>query len=71
MTLIPSIEKMDQLKNYVEDNEAVIIQEFIQHDGVIVKVYVAEGQITASTRPSFKNMDKTGGKLLLLLMGFN
>lgn len=71
MTLIPSIEKMDQLKNYVEDNEAVIVQEFIQHDGVIVKVYVAEGQITASTRPSFKNMDKTGGKLLLLLMGFN
>ncbi|KAG1039364.1 hypothetical protein G6F43_012518 [Rhizopus delemar] len=60
MTLIPSIEKMDQLKKYVEDNEAVIIQEFIQHDGVIVKVYVAEGQITASTRPSFKNMDKTG-----------
>lgn len=50
---------MSQLEKYIE-NEPVMLQEFIQHDGVIVKVYVADGQITASTRPSFKNLDTTG-----------
>ncbi|CAO3698038.1 unnamed protein product [Rhizopus stolonifer] len=59
MILIPCPEKMTQVERYIE-NEPVMIQEFIQHDGVIVKVYVADGQITASTRPSFKNMDGTG-----------
>jgi inositol-1,3,4-trisphosphate 5/6-kinase/inositol-tetrakisphosphate 1-kinase len=59
MILIPSPEKMSQLEKYIE-NEPVMLQEFIQHDGVIVKVYVADGQITASTRPSFKNLDTTG-----------
>ncbi|KAI9243691.1 inositol-tetrakisphosphate 1-kinase [Sporodiniella umbellata] len=59
MILVPCAEKMSQVEKYVDD-ESVMIQEFVQHDGVIVKVYVADGQITASTRPSFKNMDGTG-----------
>ncbi|KAI8349466.1 inositol-tetrakisphosphate 1-kinase [Choanephora cucurbitarum] len=60
MTLIPSERGMLQLQKYYGDEDSVILQEFIQHDGVIVKVYVADGQITASTRPSFKNLDQTG-----------
>ncbi|GAN07410.1 inositol-tetrakisphosphate 1-kinase [Mucor ambiguus] len=59
MTLIPSAQGMSQMEQYVKD-DAVMLQEFIQHDGVIVKVYVADGQISASTRPSFKNLDHHG-----------
>ncbi|KAI8368519.1 inositol-tetrakisphosphate 1-kinase [Blakeslea trispora] len=60
MTLIPSEKGMLQVQKYYTNDDSVILQEFIQHDGVIVKVYVADGQITASTRPSFKNLDRTG-----------
>lgn len=60
MTLIPSPEKMTDVEQYFHD-DPIILQEFIQHDGVIVKVYVADGHITASTRPSFKNLDHSGG----------
>ncbi|KAG1106285.1 hypothetical protein G6F42_016811 [Rhizopus arrhizus] len=59
MTLIPSAQGMSQMEQYFK-NDAVMLQEFIQHDGVIVKVYVADGQISASTRPSFKNLDRSG-----------
>ncbi|KAI8091036.1 inositol-tetrakisphosphate 1-kinase [Gilbertella persicaria] len=58
MILIPSKQGMPHIEQYIKD-DSVILQEFIQHDGVIVKVYVADGQITASTRPSFKNLDQT------------
>jgi inositol-1,3,4-trisphosphate 5/6-kinase/inositol-tetrakisphosphate 1-kinase len=61
MTLVPSVKSMSQLEKYVKD-DAVMLQEFVQHDGVIVKVYVADGKISASTRPSFKNLDHGGGK---------
>lgn len=63
MILIPSPQGMSQIKRYVK-GDSVMLQEFIQHDGVIVKVYVAEGQISASTRPSFKNLDHSGGIIL-------
>ncbi|KAI8880917.1 hypothetical protein K501DRAFT_190174 [Backusella circina FSU 941] len=63
MILIPNAEGMSKLDQYVKD-DPVIIQEFVQHDGVIVKVYVADGQINASTRPSFKNMDATAGDVV-------
>ncbi|KAI8642091.1 inositol-tetrakisphosphate 1-kinase [Parasitella parasitica] len=59
MTLIPSVQRMSQMEPHVK-NDAVMLQEFIQHDGVIVKVYVADGKISASTRPSFKNLDSHG-----------
>lgn len=62
MTLIPSVKGMSQLEKYVKD-DAVMLQEFVQHDGVIVKVYVADGKISASTRPSFKNLDSSGGNI--------
>lgn len=63
MILIPSVEGMAKVEQYINE-DSVILQEFIQHDGVIVKVYVADGQISASTRPSFKNLDCNTGKKL-------
>lgn len=60
MILIPSPQGMSQIEKYVK-KDSVMLQQFIQHDGVIVKVYVADGQISASTRPSFKNLDHGGG----------
>lgn len=66
MILIPSVNGMAKVEQYIKD-DSVILQEFVQHDGVIVKVYVADGQISASTRPSFKNLDHTTGTLLFLM----
>lgn len=63
MTLIPSPAGMSQTEEYVKD-DSLMLQEFIQHDGVIVKVYVADGKISASTRPSFKNLDHSGGRVI-------
>ncbi|CAO3650616.1 unnamed protein product [Cunninghamella blakesleeana] len=59
MTLIPSINQMDWMKNY-EDDEPLLLQEFIQHDGIIVKVYVTDQQIYTFIRPSFINMNGEG-----------
>lgn len=65
MILIPSVDGMTKVEKYIKD-DAVILQEFVQHDGVIVKVYVADGEIRASTRPSFKNIDHNAGNELKL-----
>jgi inositol-1,3,4-trisphosphate 5/6-kinase/inositol-tetrakisphosphate 1-kinase len=62
MTIIPSIQHLN--KNWTDkygDQEPVIIQKFIQHDGVIIKVYVADGQTYISTRPSFINVTQNTG----------
>ncbi|KAI8098690.1 inositol-tetrakisphosphate 1-kinase [Halteromyces radiatus] len=57
MTIIPSPRHLTtNLMEHYQDSEQVIIQEFIQHDGIIVKVYVADGEIHVSTRPSFINI---------------
>ncbi|KAI8980978.1 inositol-tetrakisphosphate 1-kinase [Pilobolus umbonatus] len=56
MILIPSVKDISLIRKYIKD-DPVMLQEFIQHDGVIVKVYVADGEISATTRPSFKNLD--------------
>ncbi|ORZ16260.1 inositol-tetrakisphosphate 1-kinase [Absidia repens] len=57
MTIIPSPQHLtEKWADQYGDNEPVIIQNFIQHDGVIIKVYVARGQIHVSTRPSFINV---------------
>lgn len=69
MILVPSPKGMSQIEAYVK-NDSVMLQEFIQHDGVIVKVYVADGQISASTRPSFKNLDHSGGKVVLACFSY-
>lgn len=38
--------------------EPVILQQFIPHDGVLVKVYVIDGTPHVSTRPSLKNIPR-------------
>ncbi|CAO3587067.1 unnamed protein product [Absidia cylindrospora] len=57
MTIIPSPRYLtDKWADHYGDKEPIIVQHFIQHDGVIIKVYVARGQIHVSTRPSFINV---------------
>ncbi|KAF7732486.1 Inositol-tetrakisphosphate 1-kinase [Apophysomyces ossiformis] len=58
MAIIPSRQALSSLREY-EQKGSVMLQEFIQHDGVVVKVYVADGQIYVSTRPSFQNIDES------------
>ncbi|GAB5591964.1 hypothetical protein Unana1_06864 [Umbelopsis nana] len=41
---------------YYDPDEPVIFQEFIQHDGVIFKIYVVDGTSHVQVRPSFKNV---------------
>ncbi|CAO3652699.1 unnamed protein product [Cunninghamella echinulata] len=59
MTLIPSINQLEWMIHY-EDYEPLLLQEFIQHDGIIIKVYAADHQIYTSIRPSFMNMNQDG-----------
>lgn len=61
MTLVPSRRHLTDMHDY-NDSEALVVQQFIQHDGVIVKVYVIDGQIYVSTRPSFMNVTEETGK---------
>ncbi|KAI9266750.1 inositol-tetrakisphosphate 1-kinase [Phascolomyces articulosus] len=55
MVLVQSKEALPQLESYFHPNEPVVFQEFIPHDGALVKVYVADGQLFTYVRPSFKN----------------
>ncbi|KAG2226730.1 hypothetical protein INT45_001077 [Circinella minor] len=55
MVLVPSKDYLVELQQHFELNEPVIFQEFIEHDGVLIKVYFADGQLFTFTRPSFKN----------------
>ena len=55
MVLVPSKKDLVELQHHFEPNEPVIFQEFIPHDGVLIKVYIADGQLFTFTRPSFKN----------------
>ncbi|KAI7864763.1 inositol-tetrakisphosphate 1-kinase [Spinellus fusiger] len=54
MVIIPSKEDMYLVHGYGKE-EPVILQEFISHDGTLIKVYVLQDKIYAKTRPSFKN----------------
>ncbi|KAI8578732.1 hypothetical protein K450DRAFT_245251 [Umbelopsis ramanniana AG] len=56
MTLVPNPQHIHLLGPYYDKNEPVIFQEFIQHDGVIFKVYVVDGTSFVQVRPSFKNV---------------
>lgn len=56
MTLVPNPQHTDLLGPYYDPDEPVIFQEFIQHDGVIFKIYVVDGTPHVQVRPSFKNV---------------
>ncbi|KAI8062493.1 inositol-tetrakisphosphate 1-kinase [Gongronella butleri] len=55
MTVICSRSQGVALAKYYERDEPLILQDFIQHDGVIAKVYVAGEQVNVSLRPSLVN----------------
>ncbi|SAM02648.1 hypothetical protein [Absidia glauca] len=64
MTILPSQTYLDSTQKWTKhygDTEPLVLQRFIQHDGVIVKIYVADGQINVSTRPSFINVTPQTG----------
>jgi len=56
MTLVPNPQHIHLLSPYYDPDEPVIFQEFIQHDGVIFKIYVVDGTSHVQVRPSFKNV---------------
>lgn len=53
MCLIPSRQAMSAVSDF---DSPLVLQEFIEHDGILIKVYVADGELYVSTRPSFKNL---------------
>ncbi|KAI9319668.1 inositol-tetrakisphosphate 1-kinase [Dichotomocladium elegans] len=55
MVIVPGPDQLHEIRPMFEAGEAVVLQEFIPHDGVLVKVYVADGRPYVSFRPSFKN----------------
>lgn len=56
MALVPSPKALQELKSFYALDEPVMFQEFIQHDGVLIKVYVADGEPYIFIRPSLKNI---------------
>lgn len=59
MVLVPSSMELAQLQQHFTPNDPVILQEFIPHDGVLVKVYFAyPDHVFIFFRPSFKNIDQ-------------
>lgn len=59
MVLVPSSLELAQLQQHFTPNDPVILQEFIPHDGVLVKVYFAyPDHVFIFFRPSFKNIDQ-------------
>ncbi|KAI8329715.1 inositol 1, 3, 4-trisphosphate 5/6-kinase-domain-containing protein [Chlamydoabsidia padenii] len=64
MTILPCEKYLNNTEDwikYYDTKEPLILQKFIQHDGVIVKIYVAGGQIHVSTRPSIVNVTPETG----------
>ncbi|KAJ8655147.1 hypothetical protein O0I10_009182 [Lichtheimia ornata] len=65
MVLVPSSLELAQLQQHFTPNDPVILQEFIPHDGVLVKVYFAyPDHVFIFFRPSFKNIDQGFSKAL-------
>lgn len=64
MTLVPNPQHIHLLSPYYDPDEPVIFQEFIQHDGVIFKIYVVDGTSHVQVRPSFKNVTLEGNRRL-------
>lgn len=64
MVLVPSSLELIQLQQHFPPEDPVILQQFIPHDGVLVKVYFAyPDHVYIFYRPSFKNIDQ-GNKVI-------
>ncbi|KAL0092518.1 inositol-tetrakisphosphate 1-kinase [Phycomyces blakesleeanus] len=57
MTIIPTLNAMSKVTGYGK-NEQVILQEFIQHGGILIKVYVLDKHVYPALRPSFKDLNQ-------------
>jgi len=62
MALVPSLNKVDEAKkmmvvNTNNENEEYIIQQFINHDGILFKIYVYDNNFKVIIRPSLKNVN--------------
>ena len=65
MALIPSLNKVEEAKkmmvaNTNNENEKYIIQQFINHDGILFKIYVYDNNFKVIIRPSLKNVNNEG-----------
>lgn len=62
MALIPSLDKIDEAKKIMSsgnpdiENEEYILQQFINHDGILFKIYVFDGNFRIVVRPSLNNV---------------
>ena len=59
--LIPSAEAFakclsGELEDYVNQNQSCLLQEFVNHDGIIFKGFVVGNKSVHLTRPSMKNV---------------
>jgi len=62
MALIPSLDKVDEARkimsaNTKNEDEKYIIQQFVNHDGILFKIYVYDNNYKIIIRPSLKNVE--------------
>jgi len=65
MALIPSLEKVDEARKIMSsstnnENEKYIIQQFVNHDGILFKIYVYDSNFKVIIRPSLNNVKTEG-----------
>lgn len=58
MVILHSFNQIANLKKYYNENEELIIQEFIHHDGILIKVYNIDDNISFDFCPSFEISSK-------------
>jgi len=61
MALIPTLEKVDEARKIMSsstnnENEKYIIQQFVNHDGILFKIYVYDSNFKVIIRPSLNNV---------------
>ncbi|ORX44524.1 inositol 1, 3, 4-trisphosphate 56-kinase [Piromyces finnis] len=61
MALVPSLDKVNETNKIMslstnKENEEFIIQQFINHDGILFKIYVYDGKFKVIVRPSLNNV---------------
>jgi len=62
MSLIPSLDKVDEARRIMsastnKENENYIIQQFVNHDGILFKIYVYNNNYKVIVRPSLNNVN--------------
>jgi len=65
MVLVPSLDKVDEARKIMslstnKEDEEYIIQQFVNHDGILFKIYVYDGNFKVIIRPSLNNVQSQG-----------